>query len=192
MADHQFIKTPTGEVKVRFKCPGCQSAINATMNDVGRQDQCPKCRTAFTVPGAEGKERLRQQQAKVMPEPENAFDSVSHEAAPYTPTPAPLPAEDSGEKWLTPPRYKAIEALSSIYRALAVVVGIVWTLTGFAILANSISNGFATDGILTVVVGTISTVIVVCFLLAFSELLKLAISAERSLFEIANSTRSRH
>lgn len=192
MIDHQFIKTSTGEVKVRFKCPGCSGVIHATMNDVGRQDQCPKCRTAFVVPGAEGKERLRQQQAKVMPEAENAFDSVAQDASAFHPTPAPIATEGNGEKWLTPPRYKAIEAVSSIYRALAVVVGIVWTLTGFAILANSISNGFATDGILTVVVGTISTVIVVCFLLAFSELLKLAISADRSLFEIANSTRSRH
>ncbi len=54
---------------VRFRCPGCGSALNAKEELAGQTRRCPKCGTAVTVPypGADGDELPDEVDAHVLP-----------------------------------------------------------------------------------------------------------------------------
>ncbi len=38
---------------IRFQCPGCQATYTVGDEKAGKQGKCPKCQSAFVIPGAE-------------------------------------------------------------------------------------------------------------------------------------------
>lgn len=44
-----FNRTLFGKITVSYECPRCQASLTSDEADIGKQDQCPKCQSAFLL-----------------------------------------------------------------------------------------------------------------------------------------------
>ena len=49
--EYKVTKTVLGQIRVRYKCPGCKVALNNPLSEAGKIDTCPDCARDFRVPG---------------------------------------------------------------------------------------------------------------------------------------------
>lgn len=67
---------------IRFACPGCQATYTVGDEKAGKNGKCPKCQSAFVIPGPEGSDA---------PPPPPSFPAPPPM---YAPPPPPPPAAD--------------------------------------------------------------------------------------------------
>lgn len=58
---YKLNKTLAGKIRVKYVCPGCQSALESDLSEAGNSDACPDCGVAFLVPGIEKRQQLQKQ-----------------------------------------------------------------------------------------------------------------------------------
>ena len=60
----------TGRNQIHYKCLNCGADLHNPIEDAGMQDECPECGVGFVVPGIDARDRIRQQEERLILERE--------------------------------------------------------------------------------------------------------------------------
>ena len=71
----------TGRHRVHYKCPHCGAELHNPLEQAGSEDVCPECSNAFTVPGADAREWIRQRETEAERERQAQREAAEQERA---------------------------------------------------------------------------------------------------------------
>jgi Zn-finger nucleic acid-binding protein len=78
--EYRVAKSLTGKWSVHYQCPSCKEGLKNSIDDAGKADVCPRCKTEFVVLGLGKKQQIEaEQKAKLSEKEAEKLDRLSNQ-----------------------------------------------------------------------------------------------------------------